>query len=237
MPIEKVGDLRIKFWYSVEHILSLNHYQPLHDALLSALHAKPYDASLASLLQHLPIELGSIARPLMKIFLQNGLFEEFFRLVCVQYLSDGRESATLFRNQSMASKLMHEVMKYLGNDYLVSTLKPVIDLVYAEKKRTEIDPSKLNPGEKLDENTRNLAVYAELAIVRVVESADECPKALKNIFAVLRNAVNEFYPKVEIGRLAVSSFIIMRFFSAAILNPTQYGLKKRAPDPEVSRTL
>jgi len=133
---------------------------------------------------------------------------------------------------------MHEVMKFLGNEYLITTLKPVIDLVYAEKKKCEIDPTKLKQGENIEENIRNLTVYAELAFVRVCESSNQCPQELKNIFAVLRSAVNEFYPdKVEISRLAVSSFLIMRFFSAAILNPTQYGLKKRAPDPEVARTL
>uniref|UniRef100_A0A914YG48 Uncharacterized protein n=1 Tax=Panagrolaimus superbus TaxID=310955 RepID=A0A914YG48_9BILA len=235
---EKVGDLRIRFWYSVEHILALNHYQPLFDILMSSLDSKPYDISFTSILQHLPVDLGHLARPLMKIFLKHDLFNDFFRLVCQQYISSSNETSTLFRNQSMASKLMHEMMKFCGSEYLISTLKPVIDLVYAEKKRCEIDPTKLNQGENLEENTRNFAVYAELAFVRVCESSGSCPPLLKNVLNVLREVVNEKYPnKPDISRLAVSSFIIMRFFAAAILNPTQYGLKRKAPDPDVSRTL
>jgi hypothetical protein len=237
---EKVGDLRIRFWYSVEHILALNHYQPLHEALMSSLDTTTsYSISPISLLQHLPVhDLGQIARSLMKIFLKHNLFNDFFRLVCTQYVSISNETSTLFRNQSMASKLMHEMMKFAGHDYLISTLKPVIDLVFAEKKRCEIDPTKLRQGENLEENTRNFAVYAELAFVRVCESASQCPQSLKDVFNVLREVVNDGYPtKPEVGRLAVSSFIIMRFFAAAILNPTQYALKRKAPDPDVSRTL
>jgi hypothetical protein len=90
----------------------------------------------------------------------------------------------------------------------------------------------------LEENTRNFAVYAELAFVRVCESQSQCPQLLKNVLNVLREVVNEKYPNnPDISRLAVSSFIIMRFFAAAILNPTQYGLKRKAPEPDVSRTL
>uniref|UniRef100_A0A7E4ZPS5 Telo_bind domain-containing protein n=1 Tax=Panagrellus redivivus TaxID=6233 RepID=A0A7E4ZPS5_PANRE len=237
-PTERVGDLKIQFWYSIEHILSLTHYEALYNALLESLSPDVFETSLASILQHLSIDLGHVARPLMKVYMKKGQFTEYFRLICRQYMSLGRETSTLFRNQSMTSKLMHEMMKFVGGDYLVATLKPIIDLVYAEKRRCEVDPSKLRPGDNLEENTRNLAVYAELAFFSVCESAKLCPPVLKNVFAVLREVVSEHYPDhVEISRLAVSSFIIMRFFAAAILNPTQYGLKRKAPEPDISRSL
>lgn len=48
--------------------------------------------------------------------------------------------------------------------------------------------------------------------------------------AELRDVVSEFYPEREnVARLALSSFLIMRFFAAAILNPKLFGLKREAP--------
>lgn len=73
-------------------------------------------------------------------------------------------------------------------------------------------------------------VYVELAFSCVVESSGQCPAAMREVFAELRSVVARFFPQREdIERLAVSSFLIMRFFSAAILNPKVFGLKREAP--------
>uniref|UniRef100_A0A914RU40 Ras-GAP domain-containing protein n=1 Tax=Parascaris equorum TaxID=6256 RepID=A0A914RU40_PAREQ len=40
-----------------------------------------------------------------------------------------RDVNTLFRSQTLASKIIYEEMKFLGHQYLVISLKPVIDMV------------------------------------------------------------------------------------------------------------
>lgn len=73
-------------------------------------------------------------------------------------------------------------------------------------------------------------VYAELAFSRVVDSSHRCPQLLCEVFADLRAVVADFFPgREDIGRLALSSFLILRFFAAAILNPKLFGLKREAP--------
>ena len=53
---------------------------------------------------------------------------------------------------------------------------------------------------------------------------------MREVFFELRRVMNHFYPGREnMGRLAVSSFLLMRFFSAAIMSPKTYGLKREAP--------
>lgn len=47
---------------------------------------------------------------------------------------------------------MYELMKFLGHQYLVLTVKPLVDLIYAERKNCEIDPSRLKPGDSLEQN-------------------------------------------------------------------------------------
>jgi len=85
---------------------------------------------------------------------------------------------------------------------------------------------------------RNITVYAELAFSRVVDSCRRCPQALRELFAELRSVVEHFFPgREDVARLALSSFLIMRFFAAAILNPKLFALKLETPDVDVSRTL
>jgi hypothetical protein len=73
-------------------------------------------------------------------------------------------------------------------------------------------------------------VYVESAFSCVVKSSEHCPAVMREVFAELRSVVAHFFPQREdIERLAVSSFLIMRFFSAAILNPKIFGLRREAP--------
>uniref|UniRef100_A0A1I8BH83 Ras-GAP domain-containing protein n=1 Tax=Meloidogyne hapla TaxID=6305 RepID=A0A1I8BH83_MELHA len=189
------------------------------------------------------------------IQLRNITFSGVWEKFALGIRSDGREALqtssvqlsenrsdvnTLFRSQSLASKVMYEMMKCVGHKYLVVTLMPLIDLIFAERKSCEIDPSKIRPGESLDQNFHSITVYAELAFSRVVDSSQRCPPALRQLFAELRDVVEQFFPGRDgknVGRLALSSFLILRFFAAAILNPKLFALKMATPDVNVSRTL
>lgn len=74
---------------------------------------------------------------------------------------------------------------------------------------------------------QNLILYAETAFSRVVDSNHRCPQALRDTFADLREVVNARFPgRIDVQRLALSSFLIMRFFAAAILNPKLFGIKR-----------
>uniref|UniRef100_A0A0M3KKB8 Ras GTPase-activating protein gap-1 (inferred by orthology to a C. elegans protein) n=1 Tax=Anisakis simplex TaxID=6269 RepID=A0A0M3KKB8_ANISI len=76
----------------------------------------------------------------------------------------------------------------------------------------------------------NLTVYGELAFSHVVDSNYRCPTPLKEMFADLRDVVSIHFPgRDDVQRLALSSFIIMRFFAAAIMNPKLFGLKREQP--------
>jgi GTPase-activator protein for Ras-like GTPase len=69
-----------------------------------------------------------------------------------------RDPNTIFRGNSLASKLVDELMKVSGPHYLRSTLKPVIDAVLAEKKPCEVDPLRLEKPEEAASNLENLVV-------------------------------------------------------------------------------
>lgn len=73
-------------------------------------------------------------------------------------------------------------------------------------------------------------VYAELAFSQVVGSRNRCPQALREVFVDLCEIVSQSYPhRTEVSRLALSSFLIMRFFAPAILNPKIFDWLRPPP--------
>lgn len=76
----------------------------------------------------------------------------------------------------------------------------------------------------------NLVVYGEIAFSRVVDSSHRCPLVLREMFSDLRELAARHFPgRDDVQRLVLSSFIIMRFFAAAIMNPKSFGLKRDQP--------
>lgn len=76
----------------------------------------------------------------------------------------------------------------------------------------------------------NLIVYGEIAFSRVIDSSHRCPLVLREMFSDLRELAAQHFPgREDIQRLVLSSFIIMRFFAAALMNPKSFGLKRDQP--------
>lgn len=115
-----------------------------------------------------------------------------------------------------------------------------------------MDPSRVVANTSVEKNRSNLLVYFHMLFERVTTSSTNCPHLIKQLLFDLRNVVGTHSCEWRIAlwkresiisarpgvqRLAVSSFVIMRFFAAAILNPKAFEIRKDQPDLRVSRTL
>ncbi|KRY72513.1 Ras GTPase-activating protein 3 [Trichinella pseudospiralis] len=156
---------------------------------------------------------------IVRIFLHSNQVKALIQTQCIEEISQCQDVNTLFRSCSFATRCVFELMKLVGHQYLISTLKPCLDKIYAERKCCEVDPDRLQP---------------ELVLSRIVDSNHRCPQLLKDAFKILREVTACFYP---MQWLVLSSFLIMRFFAAALLNPKTFGLRKDNPDATVARTL
>ena len=63
-----------------------------------------------------------------------------------------RDPNTLFRGNSLASKLIDESMKVVGQSYLQRTLQSCIDEIFEAEKPCEIDTTRLADGDNVDIN-------------------------------------------------------------------------------------
>lgn len=73
----------------------------------------------------------------------------------ILYFSD---PTTIFRGNTLVSKMMDEGMKLAGLHYLHSTLRPAMEQVILERKPCEIDPTRVKDGSTIETNLANLKV-------------------------------------------------------------------------------
>jgi RAS protein activator-like 1 len=124
--------------------------------------------------------------------------------------------------------------------YLHSILGPIVDQIYVEDKYCELDPIKIEKKEKqvLAASESLLTGYLMSILDCVLSSSAQCPPLMKEFFSILYTRVKERFPdNADLPYLAVSSFIFLRFFAAALLSPKLFGLRRDHPNVRVSRTL
>ena len=62
------------------------------------------------------------------------------------------DSNTLFRGNSLASKLIDESMKVVGQSYLQRTLQSCIDEIFEAQKPCEIDTTRITENDNVEVN-------------------------------------------------------------------------------------
>lgn len=151
-----------------------------------------------------------------------------FQTTCTNLLYSKTDSETeLLRRTSIATRLLSVFAKQNGADYVRSVLQPVF-IKLAEKpleERTfELDPSKVGSGEDVSKNKQNVVSATELFLNAICASANEAPRAFREVCHCILTSVRERYPEAKYT--AVGAFIFLRFFCPAIVSPESEGLIK-----------
>lgn len=134
-------------------------------------------------------------------------------------VSKTSNAGTLFRGNTMATKLMTAWTRMTGRSYLANTLKPLLDQVVANIAQGadfEVDPAKVGGGQ-VTTNMNNLRDTSAMFLGAVVQSFSQCPLPFRVMANHLRNEVVKSFP--EARHTTVGGFIFLRFFCPAILSP------------------
>jgi hypothetical protein len=139
---------------------------------------------------------------------------------------------TLFRSESMGTKLMGAYFGSKGRAYLVSTLRNPVQQYLKSSLVLEVDPNKGADPSKVKENMLNLQNQTEIFLTAIIDSVKEgCPKELKHILSVLREeTVKKFSSTEGCDRIAVAGYTFLRFFCPAIAMPSKFGLTLETDD-------
>mmetsp|Transcript_9315 Transcript_9315/g.12829 ORF Transcript_9315/g.12829 Transcript_9315/m.12829 type:complete len:683 (-) Transcript_9315:211-2259(-) len=133
-----------------------------------------------------------------------------------------KTSATLFRQNSFASKIMYHYSLAIAKDYFSRILEAPIEALcsMAVDKSFEIDPGKASPNENLKENTENLLLITEVFINAIVraDSVAQCPRDIREICQFLRKCVSEKFPQSV--DTVVGAFIFLRLVNPLVISPS-----------------
>ncbi|KAG6459574.1 hypothetical protein O3G_MSEX011449 [Manduca sexta] len=189
------------------------------------------------------MQMDELARVFVTLFdakhlLAPLLWNIFYREVEV---SDCMQ--TLFRGNSLGSKIMAYCFKIYGYSYLQGLLEPLITslLDQAEEQPElsfEVDPARLDPNQDIEVNRSNLIDLTKEVFDRIVNSADKFPPQLRSmchcLYQVLSKRFAQF-PQTSVG--AVGTVLFLRFINPAIVSPQEMGIVSRPVPAQVKRGL
>eukprot|EP01080_Neovahlkampfia_damariscottae_P002602 gene2602-3562_t len=164
------------------------------------------------------------------------LFDSFKEMgaleLCLQAISyevqNTLTAETLFRRNSIASKLFTLNLKLNALNYVHSIIKEfILDIVH-EEKDYELDESKMdisieNKKEIVEQHGKELETLLEKLMRKILESKERCPQNLRRLFAHTRKCSEKFEG--------------MELLNPGFIAPENYGILSEKPNRTVSRTL
>ncbi|XP_050358352.1 neurofibromin-like isoform X2 [Nymphalis io] len=191
-------------------------------------------------------QMDELARVLVSLFdakhlLAPLLWNIFYREVEVCAVSDCMQ--TLFRGNSLGSKIMAFCFKIYGYGYLQSLLEPLITALLDQADCNaslsfEVDPARLDPTHDIEINRNNLRNLTHEVFERIIGSADKFPSQLRSmchcLYQVLSKRFVQF-PQTSVG--AVGTVLFLRYINPAIVSPQEMGIVKKPIPPHIKRGL
>ncbi|KAL7035982.1 hypothetical protein ACKWTF_008647 [Chironomus riparius] len=234
-----LGSLRLKLHYQADHVFPLANYDQLLNLLIQSVEQRPITTSAVYLLGEMVANKQEIAQPLVRLFTHNKRIVDIIQRLAEYEICKLTDPTTIFRGNTLVSKMMDEAMKLSGLHYLHSTLRPIVELILHEKKCCEIDPARINREKtSIEQNLNNLHDYVEKVFDAIIRSANKCPRVLCDIFYNMRESATKYFPQnKEVRYSVVSGFIFLRFFAPAILGPKLFDLTAEPLDSQTNRTL
>uniref|UniRef100_A0A182R172 Ras GTPase-activating protein n=1 Tax=Anopheles farauti TaxID=69004 RepID=A0A182R172_9DIPT len=233
-----LGSLRLKLNYTSDHVFPLATYDQLYNVLIQSIEQKPITASAVHILGEISHNKTEVAQPLVRLFTHTNVIAPMIKALADHEISKLTDPTTIFRGNTLVSKMMDEAMRLSGLHYLHATLRPIVEEIFAEKKPCEIDPTRVKDVGQIEGNLHNLQDYVGKVFEAITKSAVKCPPILCEIFHNLRECAAKYFPQnKEVRYSVVSGFIFLRFFAPAILGPKLFDLTTEPVDEQTTRTL
>lgn len=170
------------------------------------------------------------AKHLLSPLLWNMFYREVEVSDCMQ---------TLFRGNSLGSKIMAFCFKIYGASYLQNLLEPLIrPLLNDPTTGFEVDSARIDANEDIEQNGRNLIALTQTVFNAIISSSDKFPLQLRSMCHCLYQVLSKRFPQCPQSNIsAVGTVIFLRFINPAIVSPQEMGIINKPIPPQVKRGL
>eukprot|EP00297_Palpitomonas_bilix_P001756 CAMPEP_0113886398 /NCGR_PEP_ID=MMETSP0780_2-20120614/11528_1 /TAXON_ID=652834 /ORGANISM="Palpitomonas bilix" /LENGTH=999 /DNA_ID=CAMNT_0000874599 /DNA_START=5 /DNA_END=3004 /DNA_ORIENTATION=- /assembly_acc=CAM_ASM_000599 len=207
--------------YSQLHTFLVGHQLPLVSAIVEV---TPFDYA------------DNVSRALTTIFHHDGDALRLLYKVIEKEVEVTESEETLFRSNSIASKVMTFYARLVGTTYLLKTLEKLLHRACTEPGEFEVDPARLSSSKQ--DPTANVAVLEQATasfLDAILSSIEYCPKEFRKICNFMSSCVAQRFPNSKVK--CVGGFIFLRFFCPAIVAPEGSKLVSVAVQPDSRRKL
>ena len=182
--------------------------------------------------------MDELSRVLVTIFDAKRLLPQLLKIMFLKEVEVADCYQIIFRGNSLASKIMSFCFKTYGTNYLVQIFQPIIVSLFSPEcvfRSYEVDSSRIDPNESLDENRHNLLQLTQSVIDSILNSSKIFPLHMRNLCQCLYQVVSQRFP--QSGYQAVGTVIFLRFINPVLISPHEYGLVDLEPTQKMKRGL
>ena len=123
-------------------------------------------------------QVDDLAQTLFSMFDAKDLAPRLLKSLIEREVLRTESAATLFRRNSVATKLLTIFGKIHGSEYLKMTLQPLLQELVDRRDQLsfEVDPVKLQDPLRLQSNMRNLTTVTQAFIDAIISSVPRLPR-------------------------------------------------------------
>ncbi|KAF9015162.1 Rho GTPase activation protein [Cyathus striatus] len=236
----QVGELRMKIRIDEEVILP----SPVYSHLSEILRSRNFLDWILDL--ETELNLRSLSVQLMSLAIADDkLIEQVQEFASRDIRNTSSSYQTLFRGNTILTKVMELSMAWYGKAFLEASIGPVLRRLCADRVTIEVDPARSGKnGKGVERNVELLVCWCQEFWNQIYSVRSQCPQEMRRLFQTIRILVEERcsldntdLKHKDLPWQSVSAFCFLRFIVPAILNPHLFGLCSGLPSIPVQRSL
>ncbi|CAF3892897.1 unnamed protein product, partial [Adineta steineri] len=183
-----------------------------------------------------PQYMDELARVFVTIFDAKHLLHQLLLNMFAKEVEMADCYQTILRGNGLPTKIMSFCFKLYGSHYLYNLFAPILAKMFiADLRSYEVDPSRIEQHEQLDDNRKNLRLLTQDVFQAIIDSSSQFPLQLRILCSCLYQVVQQRFPQHPLQ--AVSTVIFLRFLNPALVLPHEFGIVDAEPLPRIKRGL